>query len=433
LALLGGVLVGCAVIPTVFSTGVDAVFAVPKLAGLWAVLAFSLAVVAIGTMSTGTVPRLLPAWSVVDVAVGSFVLLNVAAWAASNDRRQSLYGERLQYQGLLTTLLYVGFFYVARLASTDIRRLRLLALAVTTGATLVAAYALVQRAGLDPIWHGYLPGGRVFSTIGQPNALAAYLVLGIPLAASLLFEGNRIRAVILLAVVAMIAALLLTFSRAGYLAFLVTAAVLVVGAWGDPRLTRRRVAGGLAATLVTAVAVFLLVQPARERVADAWHRVASSANSNGDVSVRFHLDAWRVAAQIAVDHPLLGAGQETFPELFPRYSHALLPADRASALDAYRVESPHNVYLAVAAGAGIPALVAYIAIIAGVAVALVRGAWSAATRQIRIALVAVLAALAGHMVTDAFMTAEVTSTWLFWVLLAAGLEAGRAQLLAAGS
>jgi hypothetical protein len=36
-------------------------------------------------------------------------------------------------------------------------------------------------------------------------------------------------------------------------------------------------------------------------------------------------------------------------------------------------------------------------------------------------LVAVLAALAGHLVTDSFMTAEVTGTWLFWLLLGATL------------
>ena len=32
-----------------------------------------------------------------------------------------------------------------------------------------------------------------------------------------------------------------------------------------------------------------------------------------------------------------------------------------------------------------------------------------------------LAAVAGHLVTDAFMTADVTGTWLFWVLMGAGL------------
>ena len=36
-------------------------------------------------------------------------------------------------------------------------------------------------------------------------------------------------------------------------------------------------------------------------------------------------------------------------------------------------------------------------------------------------LIALLAAIVGHLVTDASMTAEVTSAWLFWVLLGAAL------------
>ena len=98
----------------------------------------------------------------------------------------------------------------------------------------------------------------------------------------------------------------------------------------------------------------------------------------------------------------------------------MLPADRASALDAYRVESPHNVYLAIAAGSGFPALLAYVGIVVGFAVAVARAARRASTRGLRLALVAILAASAGHLVTDAFITADVTSTWLFWVLMGAG-------------
>ncbi len=117
---------------------------------------------------------------------------------------------------------------------------------------------------------------------------------------------------------------------------------------------------------------------------------------------------------------MLGTGPETFPDVFPRYSHAVLPTDRAAALDAFRVESPHNVYLGIAAGSGIPAALAYLAVLAGAFVALARAARNA-PRELRVALVAVLAAAAGHVVTDAFMTAEVTSSLLFWVLLGAAL------------
>ena len=117
---------------------------------------------------------------------------------------------------------------------------------------------------------------------------------------------------------------------------------------------------------------------------------------------------------------MLGTGQETFPDVFPRYSHEVLSTERAAALDAFRVESPHNVYLGIAAGAGIPALIAYLGLLAAFVLTVVRAARTADPRMY-VALVAVLAATAGHLVTDAFMTADVTTTSLFWILMGATL------------
>src|SRR5262245_2572874 len=406
----GVVLASCVVVPCIFWTRIEAVFVVPKLAALWAALAIGLVLVAIGVVATGRLPRRVRWAPLVDVPVGAFVVLGLAAWAFSTDREQSLYGERLQHQGLLTLLLYVGFFYLARLSIVDRCRLRLLSLAVACGGTLVAAYALVQKAGLDPIWDGYLPGGRVFSSIGQANALAAYLVLAIALSVPLVAGASTmVRAVVVAALGAMTAALVLTQSRGGFLGFLAAAVVLAIGVLLTLSAPTRRLQYAVVATLAGVVVALTVATSAAGGV---------DRLTGPDSSIRFHLDAWRVAAQIAVEHPVLGTGPETFPDVFPRYSHDVLPDDRADALDAFRVESPHNVFLGVAAGSGIPALVAYLAVIAGFVVVVVRGLGGAA-RDERLALVAALAAVAGHLVTDAFMSADVTSTWLFWVVVGA--------------
>jgi putative inorganic carbon (hco3(-)) transporter len=409
-SLVGVLLATAVVVPIAFTTRLDAVFAVPKLGVLWAALALSFGLVAVGVLSTGRLSDAAFLYPVVDVSVVVFVVLQVAAFAFSTDREQSLVGERLQYQGLLTVLLYVSFFYVARVSITDARRLTLLLWAVSGGAALVSGYAIVQRAGLDPVWEGYLPGGRVFSSIGQANALAAYLVLTIPVSAALLLGGRLWRRVVaLLVLAAAVAALVLTRSRGGFLGLVAALGVLGVSWWAllrGPRRPARRVVA-MAVIGVTLVIV-------------AASTSALSRVSLDDASIRFHSDAWRVAAQVAVEHPVLGTGPETFPDVFPRYSHAVLPPERAAALDAFRVESPHNVYLAIAAGSGIPALIAYLGILVGAIFTVARAARNAGG-ELRVALVAVLAAAAGHLVTDAFMTAEVTSSWLFWVLLGAAL------------
>ncbi len=309
-ALADLLLVTCVVVPCVFTTRLDAVFAVPKLVVLWAVLALSLVLVAVGCSSRrsavgssgdrecrhrrGRVPR--AQRRSVDLVVGP---------------GQSLYGERRQYQGLLTILLYIGLFYVARLAFSTEHRLRQLFWAVAIGASFVSGYALVQKAGLDPVWDGYLPEGRVFSSIGQANALAAYLVLAIPVTVALLDQRRLpLRAVSLAAFLAMTAALALTQSRGGYLGLLAAAVVLVAGLRERLRPHARWLAQIGAACLAAVIGVVVL-----SGATDAtFKQPVRRPLSIGDESVRFHVDAWHVAIRIAAEHPLLGRGRRRSPK-----------------------------------------------------------------------------------------------------------------------
>jgi O-antigen ligase len=405
------VLASCVVVPCVFTTRLDAVFVVPKLTWLWAAAVVALAVAAAGL--AGGAPFLARPVQPIDAALAVFLLLNVAAWLFSADREQSLYGERLHYQGLLTVLLYAAFFCLARVTLADLRALMT---AVATGATLVSSYALVQRAGLDPVWDGYLPSGRVFSSIGQPNALAAYLVLALPLTLPLLRGAKGLRgAAVAVALATMAAALLLTSSRGGLLGLIAVVVVLLAGT----RPGRSAVVGVVVAT-AAAMAVLAIAQP--ERLTSSW-------DVSGEGSARVHLDLWTVGAHMALERPVLGGGQETFPDRFPAYSHDVLPPDRAASLDAFRVESPHNGYLGIAAGAGVPALAAYLGIVAAFAWAAITAA-RRASAEFRLAFVCVLAAVAGHLVTDFFMTPDLTSTWLFWVVLGAGTALAQSSRLA---
>ena len=406
-ALFAVIAVACIAVPAVFTTRVQAVFVVPKLGLLWGLLAVCIGIAAFQTLFLARPLGLRPVW-VVDAAVVSFMGLTTLAWIFSSDQEQSLFGERLQHQGLLTTLLYVAWFYVARNAISDVADLRWLLAFVAAGGALVAGYALVQKTGLDPVWEGFLPDGRVFSSIGQSNALAAYLVLVLPPAASFAFDARPVVKVASLVVSSVVLlALVFTQSRGGYLGLLTAGTVVAVGWRDELRLMRRR---------LIVVIVVIVVTGATLAAGGQVGRVASAR----DASTRFHLDAWRVAAEIAKDHPALGTGPETFPDVFPRYAHEVLPAERASELDAFRVESPHNVYLGIAAGSGLPALIAYLVAIGGFVVLTLR-TLRIATRDVKIALVAVLGGLAGHLATDAFVSPEITSTWLTWILLGGSL------------
>ena len=416
-------LAGCAVVPLIFTTRFEDVFYLPKLIALWILLAALIWLVAMAALQDqiGQRFRLIGR---VDVPVAAFVVLNVLALTFSVDKHQSLFGERLQYQGVLTTMLYVAFFYAARLLLCDRRSLVLLLASVSFGASCVSAYALVQKVGLDPIWKGYLPGGRVFSTIGQPDALAAYLVLAVPVTAVLVVLcRDALRVAALVALAAIIAALVLTESRSGFIGLSAAALVFLFSAWDGVvewlRGPRRRVT--ILVVIVVLVLVVAVVPAARSQVTRVWHRESSQTAVTGDVDIGARFDMWRVAVRIIEDHPVLGTGPETFPEEFPTYSSKVLPPSSVRYFSNFRVESPHDEVLSVAAGAGIPTALAYLALLGGIAVTLWRTLRRTKDAVLRLAIVSVLSAGSGYFVTNSFNSSEIAGSWLFWTLLGAAV------------
>lgn len=417
--LLGGV----AIVPSIFVFVWDDVFSTPKLLALWVLLGVCVIGIALDGSASLRTFRFV---RIVDTPVLVLVGIQTVAFGSSVDIAQSAFGERLQHQGYLTFLLYVGYFFVARMSMTTTARVRLLFTAVTGGASLVAIYAIAQRLGLDPIW-ATLPDDRVFSTIGQPNALGAFFVLTVPLTVTLgLIERSaRARAAASASGVAQLLAMTFTASRGAVLGMALVVILLTPTAWRWGRQHRRKAA--IAFSLGIAVMGAVLLGPARDASVLLLNRASASFETTSPGSVRMHIDLWNVAAQIARDNAALGTGPDTYAVVFPEYRDRVLPGERAAAFAPFRVESPHNVVLATAVGAGIPAALTYIWIPVAVSWLLFRKVPRRADPTERLMRVAIFAAIVGHLVTDLFMTAEVTSSWLFWILMGTGVSLARAE------
>jgi O-antigen ligase len=407
------------ILPMTFSILIgEDVFALPKTVGLW-VFGIAIGSTLIASVLAGARPS---RPGLLELSAAAFLGLTALATLTSVDPAHSVIGERLQYQGLFSAVMNVLLFTAAAVSLTTILRVRLLAVAVLTSATVAAAYALVQWFGFDPIW-AELYKDRVFSTVGQANALATTLGAGVISASALLaITGRRRRAAIIASAALCIAALVLTFSRGGYVAFgfgVVVAALVVLpglGRIGFRRISRPVVGGLGAAMLIVGIVVFAW-QPANDLVGRVAARTASIANA-AESSNQAHLDLWTVGLRIAADHPALGTGPDTFPVVFPQYRDVVLAPDRAAFMARFRPESPHNVYLAIASGAGFPALVAFVVFVASclwLGIRVVRGA----DLPVRLAIGGLLGALTVHLITIVFMTAEPATFALLWILLGA--------------
>ncbi len=436
-------------LPVVFFPWIADVFGLPKTI----VMVVVSVVVLVGILIAARGPRTPWRSPGLDI-LAAYIVLDVAATLHSEVPAHSLIGERYQYQGLLATLAYAVAFIAARRALATDRSLGFFASAVVAGGTFAAIYGLLQQMGLDPIWQGELYGGtRIFSTMGQSNALAAVLVMAIPLATpQALRHVGMARVVFTAAVVLMAAALVLSLSRGGYLGAAAAAIVFVAGLGAlrlresrdralrdpldtasgaatvgagpagpaGPARTGRRPRRAVLAVATVGVAVLLVGVAAVTAMtlgSTVGRRVATIGDAS-EPSTAGHLDLMAVGIRIALDYPVLGIGPEMYPAVFPGYRDRVLPADQAAILAGFRPESPHDVPLAIADGAGIPALALYVLLIV---VSLVSGArrFAAAPRVEALLLAGVLAAVAGHLVTDLFMTAEPAGSWIFWALLGA--------------
>jgi len=416
-AISGLLLATVIVVPLIFHPTLDDGYALPKIStlrilGLVVATVFLAHVVRGGSLARNVVP-----W--IDVPLAIFVGLTLAASVVSVDPLQSFAGEPYQYQGLVTVLLYVGSFYVARLSLGTSSGFRRVLIAVVGTGAVVSIYGIAQRLGVDPFWSGP-PDDRIISSVGQPNDLAAYLDLVVIAAVGLWSTagtGARIGLVVIVGV--SLVALALTFSRGGYLGLIVALAVLLI-----PRLRALRSQPLGVATLGIATGVLLvsLAIPTVRSVAEGVGDRAMATFDLGEGSIRFHVDQWRVGTQVAIDHPWLGTGPETFPLVFRPYLGQVLPPDRAALLGGFRLESPHNEFIGIAAEVGLPATAAYVIFLIACAGTCIRRAGRADGASSSIALV-VLAVLAAHVVTDFFKTPDVTTSEIFWITMGAGLAA----------
>jgi tetratricopeptide (TPR) repeat protein len=224
-------------------------------------------------------------------------------------------------------------------------------------AMLISATLLSLRACFEYLlnrWIG-IANWRVFASFFNPNLLAGYLVMVIPVTMGVLsaisssprrldgsgkgLSGGTVSLLTALLTVALwlqLSALVLTGSRFGMGAFLIAAAIfLALGLfWGV--LTREfllRLA--LVGVLLLAVVWFSL--PAAQRLTP---QAATQEVHSGS----FRIETWKGTLRMAWANPLLGVGLGAFEWRYPRYASVGF------------TRLAHNSYLELMAEAGIPVL-----------------------------------------------------------------------------
>lgn len=156
----------------------------------------------------------------------------------SQDAYQSFFGSYYRNDGLINWFSYflfavlIGFYLVSAGKEKINKRLKIIFIAATSSATLVSIYAICQYFGIDFMsWQEPASiSHRASSTLFQPNFLASFLLLTIPLAGFLVFSEKKqnIRWIFLSAGISQIMALIFTGSRGAWISFLVAIVIFAV-------------------------------------------------------------------------------------------------------------------------------------------------------------------------------------------------------------
>jgi O-antigen ligase len=254
--------------------------------------------------------------------------------------------------------LYATYVVFRRLAAGGPRPVLvgLVAAAAAHAGLCLLEFAAQNHFGLweKPGWGAFIFSGATPEASGlllargggtyEPNVTAQFLQMALPFAAAyfLVAAGRGRRVGYLALLVGVAAAMLVTFSRGGWLGGALAFAVVVVFAWWNKR---RLAAARWALALTTALGVGVLIPAVA---------VVLARGVEGDqLSAVSRLADWRTAGAMIRDHPLLGVGKGNYLDLARLYNPWAL---------AYPV---HNVFLLTLAETGVAGLAAFIALLVG--------------------------------------------------------------------
>ncbi|MDO8964172.1 MAG: O-antigen ligase family protein [Coriobacteriia bacterium] len=411
--LIGGVLLGAPGVALAIAPGGYNPFGPVKAAVLLLACALAAAGLALDPDRTlGALERLRRRW----VAWTGFALVFVAALATATsiDPAQSLIGHYPEYQGLLLLAASALIGFGAFVLADDERSWTLVGRAMTCAVLVVSIYALFQAAGLDPVaYQRELVVRRVLGTLGNASNLGVFLVMALPLIVSRVrTESGAWRVAGWAGLAGGVAALALSLSRGAWAGALAAAVVwlLVEGrTWsGGVRVRVAAAAAGVAALAL--VATVLLVPNAGSRIGELSD---PSAGTPG-----WRIEVWGISTRLVADRPVLGAGPGSYRYAFPPYRTA---ATMAGETGSQVLEDPHNIFASAAVAAGVPGLLALLALAAGALLAALRlrddAGWLFASP-------ALAAAMAGGLVALQFHFFTLDSAPLLALL--AGLAIGRA-------
>ncbi len=344
-----------------------------------------------------------------DLPILLFFLSQLLSTILSIDPHTSLWGYYSRFHGgLASTICYIVLFYAFVSNITTLKDLGFIVHSILASTALVVTYAILEHFGIDKnLWIQDVQN-RVFSTLGQPNWLSAYLVAVLPIPFYLATRDTLTRTrkrVYLIFFFVTILAILYTKSRSGVTALILELAVLFLihfrhstklvilstltililalssgTPWTPtPSLIayRLRVGGPLWVELeskLNHVGLTSQIKPLNLDLLEPQVRKEVEATRRGERiggsdSMDIRKVVWQGAINLGLTHPIFGTGVETFGYTY--YWVRPLAHNQLSEWE-FLYNKAHNEYLNFFANSGLIGLTTYLILITTIIVLFIK-------------------------------------------------------------
>lgn len=306
--------------------------------------------------------------SPISISVIAILIIQTISTLFSISPYTSFWGYYSRFHGgLLTTICYtIIYFASVRWLDTKSTQ-KIIKIAVVT-AFLISLYAILEHFGIDKKFWLQDVQSRVFSTLGQPNWLAAYLIPNIFLALYLAHTNkNGMSLFSHVIFTTLFIALLFTKSRSGIIGF----GLSFITYWLvlARQFSFEKIKSNLYVYTAIAIAAIVIVGTPFNRplarlitptppVTTAPSPTGTALETGGTESGDIRKIVWTGAIELVKKYPLLGTGPETFAYTY--YWVRPVAHNMTSEWD-FLYNKAHNEYLNIAATTGILGLLSYLA------------------------------------------------------------------------
>lgn len=416
-------------LPLAFSPKILDVFNLPKVTILRVIVLIMLSSWIVKTVEKGEFT-----WrkSPLNLPVLIFVFVTFIATIFSTNPYHSFFGQHMYHmEGLWATLIYVTLYFLV-IANLDVSKIHkiILIFLIVSGVTVV--YGLLQHFGIEFVNWQTSSKERIWSSMGNPNFFAGFLVMAIPLSIVVLLDwrrknGNKLplkTALLITLLCFQLLCLNFTYSRASWIGLFFGLAIIAI-LWRKQLGKMRKIFKFTILVLFIALLFVFSFKAIEMRklalenlepletyglISKTVKRIVSVIDlSDADAASR--ISGWKSAMEMIKERPLLGVGPDTLSinfrrYMFPEFSRLI---GKALANPAYA----HNEVLQIAATMGIVGLLSYLWLLLSYFRTITK---FPDLRQDPI-VVGITASISAVLVNNLFSFHTVTTATLFWLFL----------------